>query len=86
MFLLFIPLLQTTKLQPGPGFEFDSKRLLRPYKWIQHLGGKDSLPDSPPLVQNRDGHGMLATYRQQYRVHNVLQQLRLRRKAQLALK
>jgi THO complex subunit 5 len=94
--------LQISKLQAGAGFTFDKKRHSRPYKWVQHLGGIDILPESPPHFQEKDGGGMngdsskagnsnslvagLATYRLQHRVSNILHQLRVRRKGQLALK
>ncbi|BBN18525.1 THO complex subunit 5 [Marchantia polymorpha subsp. ruderalis] len=89
---------QVSKLQAGSGFVYDENRLLRPYKWAQHLAGIDFLPETPPLLPdpvgsiNGDTSGGVAvgvglsTYRQQHRVLTVLQQLRSRKKAQLALK
>ncbi|KAL2608415.1 hypothetical protein R1flu_026988 [Riccia fluitans] len=89
---------QVSKLQAGTGFTYDENRLMRPYKWAQHLAGIDFLPERPPLlpdpVATSNGEssngaavsGGLSTYRQQHRVLHVLQQLRSRKKAQLALK
>lgn len=71
---------KASRLRAGFGFVFDAKRTLRPYKWVQYLGGKDSLPISPP--QGKESR----VYRQQHRVQNVLQHLRARKKAQIALK
>lgn len=73
---------KTSRLRAGPSFVFDVKRTSRPYKWVQHLGGKDNLPVSPPVLQGKE----LQAHRQQHRLQNVLQYLRARRKAQLVLK
>lgn len=73
---------KSSRLRAGPGFVFDTKRTLRPYKWVQHLGGNDNLPVSPPILHGKESQ----TYRQQHPLQNVLQHLRARRKAQLALK
>ncbi|KAL3676328.1 hypothetical protein R1sor_026276 [Riccia sorocarpa] len=89
---------QVSKLQAGAGFTYDENRLMRPYKWAQHLAGIDFLPETPPLLpeaiatangENSNGVVVsvgLSSYRQQHRVLHVLQQLRSRKKAQLALK
>ncbi|CAM6091968.1 unnamed protein product [Calypogeia fissa] len=89
---------QVSKLQAGGGFVFDEKRTLRPFKWVQHLAGIDFLPETPPLLPDSGCltssetpkgfviSSALTTYRQQHRVFTVLQQLRARKKAHLALK
>jgi THO complex subunit 5 len=85
---------QVSKLQAGVGFVFDEKRTLRPYKWAQHLSGIDFLPETPPLLPESGSSepkgfviaSALTTYRQQHRVFTVLQQLRARKKAHVALK
>jgi len=77
---------------------FDGRRTSRPYKWAQHLGGIDFLPEVSPLLltglkasgnsgvaKNEQVISGLSLYRQQNRVQTVLQRIRSRRKAQLAL-
>jgi THO complex subunit 5 len=63
----------------------------RPYKWAQHLAGIDFLPGVPPSVgDNRslssaDFSSGLAQYRQQHRAQTILQRIRSRKIAQMAL-
>lgn len=87
--------MQSAKLLLGDGMEFDEKRNMRPYKWVQHLAGIDFLPEvSPSLITNEaikfeTGKDAvvsgLSLYRQQNRVQTVLQRVRSRKKAQLTL-
>ncbi|GBG59065.1 hypothetical protein CBR_g24409 [Chara braunii] len=92
---------QATKLYLDGTFTFDPSRPSRPYKWAQHLAGMDFLPIVPPsllpddkagagsAVRGVNGEVLLAgfsAYREQHRVHNVIQQLRARKRAQQALK
>lgn len=86
---------QSAKLLSGNGAEFDETRTMRPYKWAQHLAGIDILPEvSPALTSNESSKSEfgkdavisgLSLYRQQNRVQTVVQRVRLRKKAQLAL-
>ncbi|XP_010538114.1 PREDICTED: THO complex subunit 5B [Tarenaya hassleriana] len=88
---------QSAKLILGDGRAFDESRASRPYKWAQHLAGIDILPEMSPFLAGRDGESSgdgpknddtmthLSLYRQQHRVQTLLQRLRTRRKAQLAL-
>ncbi|XP_065881136.1 THO complex subunit 5B-like [Euphorbia lathyris] len=75
---------------------FDETRTSRPYKWAQHLAGIDFLPEIAPLLsdlQNASSETAkndvvvsgLSLYRQQNRVQTVVQRIRSRRRAQLAL-
>ena len=90
--------IQSAKFFVGNAATFNSQRTSRPYKWAQHLAGIDFLPEVSPLL--RTGHETsdnseaaksedvvsgLSLYRQQNRVQTVLQRIRSRRKAQLAL-
>ncbi|XP_024013260.1 THO complex subunit 5B isoform X2 [Eutrema salsugineum] len=87
---------QSTKLILGDGQAFDENRTSRPYKWVQHLAGIDILPELSPIVLGQDIHNVdsaksdafvpdLSLYRQQHRVQTVLQRIRSRKKAHLAL-
>ncbi|KZV54577.1 THO complex subunit 5 [Dorcoceras hygrometricum] len=87
---------QSAKLCIGYSCSFDERRTLRPYKWVQHLAGIDFLPEVSPLVSvsevpNKETatHSSilsgLSLYRQQNRVETVVQRIRARKKAQLAL-
>lgn len=87
---------ESAKLCVGKTVVFDEKRTSRPYKWAQHLGGIDFLPEVSPLssgsyalVSEAAKHAAttsgLSVYRQQNRVETVLQRIRDRKKAQLAL-
>ncbi|KAK7283290.1 hypothetical protein RIF29_12711 [Crotalaria pallida] len=89
---------QSAKLFVGDAVVFDSQRTSRPYKWAQHLAGIDFLPEVSPLLltgretsdngeaaKSEDFISGLSLYRQQNRVQTVLQRIRSRRKAQLAL-
>ncbi|KAD6119128.1 hypothetical protein E3N88_10399 [Mikania micrantha] len=88
---------QSAKLWSGDGPIFDEKRSSRPYKWAQHLAGIDFLPEvSPLLTAGAESTNTEATkqtaivsglslYRQQNRVQTVVQRIRARKKAQLAL-
>ncbi|XP_040995614.1 THO complex subunit 5B [Juglans microcarpa x Juglans regia] len=87
---------QAAKLSVGDALTFDEKRTSRPYKWAQHLAGIDFLPELSPLLTS---HGApsgetaksdavisgLSLYRQQNRIQTVVQRIRSRKKAQLAL-
>lgn len=87
--------MQSAKLVVGETFAFSNKRTSRPYKWAQHLAGIDFLPELPPLVgvqESASGETVrsdivsgLSTYRHQNRIQTVVQRLRSRKKAQLAL-
>ncbi|XP_020218905.1 THO complex subunit 5B [Cajanus cajan] len=84
---------QSAKLIVQDAKTFDTQRTSRPYKWAQHLAGIDFLPEVSPLiltdndgaVKNENVISGLSLYRQQNRVLTVLQRIRARRKAQLAL-
>nr|ABH01186.1 cold-induced protein [Ammopiptanthus mongolicus] len=89
---------QSAKLFVGDATVFNSQRTSRPYKWAQHLAGIDFLPEVSPLLltgqetsnnseasKSEDVISGLSLYRQQNRVQTVLQRIRSRRKAQLAL-
>ncbi|KAL5558841.1 hypothetical protein UlMin_035052 [Ulmus minor] len=87
---------QSAKLSVGDSLVFDEKRTSRPYKWAQHLAGIDFLPELSPLLPE---HGTssndiaksdavvsgLSLYREQNRVQTIVQRIRSRRRAQLAL-
>ncbi|KAI3513107.1 hypothetical protein L1887_20433 [Cichorium endivia] len=88
---------QSAKLWSGDGPIFDERRSSRPYKWAQHLAGIDFLPEVSPLL-TPGGESInsettkqtafisgLSVYRQQNRVQTVVQRIRARKKAQLAL-
>ncbi|XP_022982205.1 THO complex subunit 5B [Cucurbita maxima] len=86
---------QSAKLVVRETLSFSDKRTSRPYKWAQHLAGIDFLPELPPLVsaqESASGETVrsdivsgLSMYRQQNRIQTVVQRLRSRKKAQLAL-
>ncbi|XP_022768756.1 THO complex subunit 5B-like [Durio zibethinus] len=86
---------QSAKLFVGDAAMFDEKRISRPYKWAQHLAGIDFLPEVSPLLNSHEtSNGEtksdavisgLALYRQQNRVQTVMQRIRSRKKADLAL-
>ncbi|XWS14706.1 hypothetical protein CRYUN_Cryun35bG0032100 [Craigia yunnanensis] len=86
---------QSAKLFVGDAATFDEKRTSRPYKWAQHLAGIDFLPEVSPLLNSHETSNTetksnavisgLALYRQQNRVQTVVQRIRSRRKAELAL-
>ncbi|CAL1410759.1 unnamed protein product [Linum trigynum] len=86
---------QSAKLTTGDSLSFDEKRTSRPYKWAQHLAGIDFLPEIAPLLgshENSSGETSkadvvsgLSLYRQQNRVETVVQRIRSRKRAQLAL-
>ncbi|KAK6130889.1 hypothetical protein DH2020_035364 [Rehmannia glutinosa] len=87
---------QSAKLRIGNSLSFDERRTSRPYKWAQHLAGIDVLPEVSPLVSASEEsnsettkHASVASglslYRQQNRVQTVVQRIRNRLKAQLAL-
>lgn len=88
--------MQSAKLSVGNTLVFDEKRTSRPYKWAQHLAGIDFLPEVSPLLASRETSNSetvksdavvtgLALYRQQNRVQTVVQRIRSRKKAELAL-
>lgn len=85
--------MQSAKLFVGDAIMFNGDRTSRPYKWAQHLAGIDFLPevsrllltDNSGAVKNENVISGLSLYRQQNRVPTVLQRIRARRKAQLAL-
>lgn len=84
-----------TALYAGGSVVFGERRKSYPYKWAQHLAGMDILPEAPPLQassvtsnktrQVSNGHSGLSLYRHQNRVQTVLQKIRSRKKAQMAL-
>ncbi|XP_068641219.1 THO complex subunit 5A-like isoform X2 [Aristolochia californica] len=87
---------QMGKLLAGDIVSFDQKRILRPYKWAQHLAGIDFLPEVSPLLMGLEGENCethkvasvlsgLSLYRRQNRIQTVLQKIRSRKKAQMAL-
>ena len=88
-------ILQSAKLFVGDAATFDEKRTSRPYKWAQHLAGIDFLPEVSPLLNSHETSNDetkndavisgLAFYRQQNRVQTVVQRIRSRKKAELAL-
>ncbi|XP_028783942.1 THO complex subunit 5A [Neltuma alba] len=86
----------SAKLSVGDSLMFNGYRTSRPYKWAQHLAGIDFLPEVSPLLlsgckalgnrtKNEDVTSGLSLYRHQNRVQTVLERIRSRRKAQLAL-
>jgi len=85
--------MQSAKLFVQDAMAFNTQRTSRPYKWAQHLAGIDFLPEVSPLLpadnseaaKSEDVVSGLTLYRQQNRVQTVLQRIRSRRKAQLAL-
>ncbi|OVA15826.1 THO complex [Macleaya cordata] len=87
---------QSSKLSAGDAVAFDEKRTSRPFKWAQHLAGIDFLPEVSPLLTANETQSNaavksaavtsgLSLYRQQNRVQTVVQRIRSREKAQLAL-
>ncbi|KAI5656191.1 hypothetical protein M9H77_24984 [Catharanthus roseus] len=87
---------QSAKLRFGDAVKLDESRISRPYKWAQHLAGIDFLPEVSPLltcpeapIDDSSKHAAvqsgLSVYRQQNRVQTVVQRIRSRKKAQLAL-
>ncbi|CAK7347536.1 unnamed protein product [Dovyalis caffra] len=87
---------QSGKLIVGDPLAFDERRTSRPYKWAQHLAGIDFLPETAPLLRDLDTASSetakneivlsgLSLYRQQNRVQTVVQRIRSRKRAQLAL-
>ncbi|XP_061343175.1 THO complex subunit 5B [Gastrolobium bilobum] len=84
---------QSAKLFVGDDITFNTHITSRPYKWAQHLAGIDFLPEVSPLLLTDNSEATkseevisgLSLYRQQNRVQTVLQRIRSRRKAQLAL-
>ncbi|KAK7383139.1 hypothetical protein VNO78_28810 [Psophocarpus tetragonolobus] len=89
---------QTAKLFVGDAIMFNGDRTSRPYKWAQHLAGIDFLPEVAPLLmvshetsdsgeaaRGEDVIPSLSQYRQRNRLQTVLQKIRSRTKAQLAL-
>ncbi|KAI4375037.1 hypothetical protein MLD38_012955 [Melastoma candidum] len=87
---------QSAKLVVGDSPIFDERKSFHPYKWAQHLAGIDFLPEmSPYLVSNENPSSEMtqsetatngiSMYRQQNRVPTILQRIRSRVKAQLAL-
>ncbi|TKY57820.1 THO complex subunit 5B [Spatholobus suberectus] len=89
---------QSAKLCVGDATMFNGDRTSRPYKWAQHLAGIDFLPEVAPLLlasretsdsgESTKGEDVIPSfsqYHQQNRLQTVLQKIRSRRKAQLAL-
>ncbi|XP_047161191.1 THO complex subunit 5A-like isoform X2 [Vigna umbellata] len=84
---------QSAKLFVQEAIAFNTLRTSRPYKWAQHLAGIEFLPEVSPLLftddngaaKNENVISGLSLYRQQNRISTVLQRIRDRRKAQLAL-
>lgn len=88
--------MQAAKLYAGDYLASGERRSSRPYKWVQHLAGIDFLPEVPPLhecnetlnseaLKGLDVAAGLNIYRHQHRVQTILQRIRSRRKAQMAL-
>lgn len=88
--------MQSAKFVVGGSLVFDERRASRPYKWAQHLAGIDFLPELSPLLPGQGTPNPnvvksdavisgLSQYRQQNRVMTVVQRIRSRKKAQLAL-
>ncbi|KAF0931304.1 hypothetical protein E2562_002643 [Oryza meyeriana var. granulata] len=83
---------QMAKLYAGEVPNFSEKDS-RPYKWAQHLAGIDFLPELPLSVgddsnrasRSADMSSGLALYRQQNRAQTILQRIRSRKVAQMAL-
>lgn len=84
------------KLYSGDSLTFGEKGTSYPYKWAQHLAGIDFLPEVPPinvngnrlnagLINVSDFSSGLSLYRRQNRVQTILQRIRSRKKAQMAL-
>jgi THO complex subunit 5 len=88
----FINFMQMAKLYAGEVPNFSEKDS-RPYKWAQHLAGIDFLPEVPLSVgddsnrasRSADLSSGLALYRQQNRAQTILQRIRSRKVAQMAL-
>ena len=91
-------MMQSAKLFVGDAIMFNGDRTSRPYKWAQHLAGIDFLPEVSPLLltshetpdnsdaaKDEDVITGFSLNRQQNRVQTILQRIRSRRKAQLAL-
>ncbi|KAK4434424.1 THO complex subunitB [Sesamum alatum] len=87
---------QAAKLRIGTSLSFDESTTSRPYKWAQHLAGIDFLPEVSPMVSAAEESNSettkhasaslgLSLYRQQNRVQTVVQRIRTRKKALLAL-
>ncbi|KAG2661805.1 THO complex subunit 5A-like isoform X1 [Panicum virgatum] len=83
---------QMAKIYAGEPPNFTDKNS-RPYKWAQHLAGIDFLPEVPPSVGDDSNRALsssdlssgLALYRQQNRAQTILQRIRSRKVAQMAL-
>lgn len=84
------------KLYAGVSAYINEKKTSRPYKWAQHLGGIDFLQELPPFhacngtlnseaLKGSAIHSGLSLYRHQNRVQSVVQRIRSRKKAQMAL-
>lgn len=89
-------MMQSSKFVAGDAVAFDEKKTSRPYKWAQHLAGIDFLPEVSPLLTSGENESSaevrssavvsgLSLYRQQNRVHTIVQRIRSREKAQLVL-
>ncbi|KAK8970678.1 hypothetical protein KSP40_PGU021461 [Platanthera guangdongensis] len=86
---------QTAKLYASDFVAFCEKSSSRPYMWGQHLAGMDFLPEVPPLqvrgevpkdeVRSNNVSSGLFLYRHENRVQTVLQRIRSRKKAHMAL-
>ncbi|GJM86960.1 hypothetical protein PR202_ga02865 [Eleusine coracana subsp. coracana] len=83
---------QMAKVSAGEAPNFSDKDS-RPYKWAQHLAGIDFLPEVPPSVGDDSNRALssadlssgLALYRRQHRTQTILQRIRSRKIAQMAL-
>ncbi|XP_062221894.1 THO complex subunit 5A-like [Phragmites australis] len=83
---------QMAKIYAGEAPNFSDKDS-RPYKWAQHLSGIDFLPEVPPTVGDDSNRALssanlssgLTLYRQQNRAQTILQRIRSRKVAQMAL-
>ncbi|MCO5580346.1 hypothetical protein L7F22_034212 [Adiantum nelumboides] len=87
---------QAAKLSAGEDFQYDRNRSSHPYKWVQHLAGVDFLCEVPPVVldgcspaENQKATSIrngLSVYHRQRRVQTILEKLRCRKRAHLALR
>ncbi|KAI5077768.1 hypothetical protein GOP47_0007592 [Adiantum capillus-veneris] len=87
---------QAAKLSAGVDFLYDCNRSSHPYKWVQHLAGVDFLSEVPALVldgylpaENQKAASIrngLSVYHRQRRVQTILEKLRCRKRAHLALR
>ena len=91
-------MLQSAKLIVGDAMFFNDNKTSRPFKWAQHLAGIYFLPEVSPMLltdhetsdngevgKNEDFKSSFSLFRHQNQVQTILQRIRSKRKAQLAL-